>query len=103
MKTRISIFLLIFCLFTNCNNDDDSPQIEFESTGKITGYDSGACFCCGGFYIEIDGVEDNKSTYFPENFDIDLQNLTFPIYLQLNWSNALCTKRIIIDQMELIE
>ncbi|EDP70350.1 hypothetical protein FBALC1_06323 [Flavobacteriales bacterium ALC-1] len=109
MKIRLSILTLIIGigLLTNCDNtDDDNSQPEFESTAKITGYDSGACFCCGGKIIDIDGEDPSKRfSELPENSNIDIPNMTFPISVRLNWSesNQYCGRGIIIESIELIE
>ncbi len=90
---------------TNCDNDDDS-QVQFESTATILGSDMALCACCGGWKIDINGEEPRKRfSELPQSSNIDLQNTTFPISVQLNWSesNDYCGNGIIIELIELIE
>ncbi len=100
--------LLVFfgiVIFTSCNNDDDL-QVQFESTATISGFDMTLCACCGGWIIDINGQEpDKRFSELPQNSNIDLQNSTFPLSVQLNWSesNEYCGNGITIESIELAE
>ncbi|MDC1324684.1 hypothetical protein N8216_01475 [Flavobacteriaceae bacterium] len=92
-------------LFTSCSNDDDS-QAQFESTAIISGLDMTLCGCCGGWIIDINEQELGKRfSQLPQNSNIDLQNSTFPLSVQLNWSesNEYCGQGITIESIDLIE
>ena len=106
MKTRkLLLFVLGFTFLTSCDSDDDNES-EFESTAIISGLDMGACVCCGGFIIEIDGEESrNRFSELPQNSDINLETVEFPISVKLNWteSNEYCEQGIVIDSLELNE
>ena len=100
MKIAIFIFSLLIIL-SSCSKDD---SLTFESIAKIKGADLSECACCGGWIIEIDG--DTNSQRFeklPKNSSIDLQNATFPIFVNLNWTKdeSYCGKGIIVDAIEL--
>ena len=103
-KLSLLIFFgLVF--FTSCSNDDDS-QVQFESTATILGLDMTLCACCGGWIIDINGQELNKRfSELPQSSNIDLQNSTFPLSVQLNWdeSNEYCGNGITIESIELLE
>ncbi len=94
--------LLIFLISTSfyCSNNDDN----FESSAKIIGFDASFCACCGGWLIEIDENENLKRfDVLPKNATIDLQNATFPLLVNLNWTktDTYCGNGIIIDNIEL--
>lgn len=84
----ISKITLFFCIllwgFLGCQED---TRKEYMSEGKILGPDLRMCpsSCCGGWYIQIEG-----STYefdaLPANSDINLQTVSFPIFVRLDWS-----------------
>jgi len=108
MKNRLItlLALLTLAIFTNCNNDDDTSQMEFESTATISGLDLTLCGCCGGWVIDIEGQEETKRfDELPENSIIDLPNTTFPISVQLNWSESesYCGRGITIESIELAD
>ena len=107
MKTKIlTLFLtLSIIVLISCDNDDDS-QVTFESSAEILGIDMTLCMCCGGWLINIDGEESIKRfSELPQNSNIDLQNSTFPITVQLNWTETMehCGNRITIDSIKLVE
>ena len=107
MKTGKVALLLVLGLifFISCDSDDNS-ETEFESTGMISGFDMTLCACCGGWIIDIDGEEsENRFTELPQNIDINLETVEFPISVKLNWteSNEYCGKGIVIESLELIE
>lgn len=80
MNCRFSITLLGLLFFFSCNKE----EIEFQSTGVITGPDLAYCACCGGYLIEIA----DSSYHFdalPGSATINIQNETFPIAVNLNW------------------
>jgi len=77
----IGVFILIGIL--SCSEDEN----EYMSNGTITGIDFRECFCCGGYFIDI-----NDSTYrfftVPTGSDVSLENPVFPIYVELDWAMA---------------
>ena len=103
---KISLILFFgLVVFTSCSDDDDS-QNQFESTATISGFDLSLCACCGGWIIDINGQEpDKRFSELPQNSNIDLQNATFPLFVQLNWSesNDYCGNGIIIESIALVE
>jgi len=102
-KLSLIIFFGLI-IFTNCSNDD--LEAKFESTATISGFDVTLCACCGGWVIDINGQEaDKRFSELPQNSNIDLQNSTFPLSVQLNWSesNEYCGAGIIIESIELVE
>ncbi len=64
-------------------------EIEYQSSGIITGPDYRMCPCCGGWFIEI-GENTYRFDRLPENSDIDLQNETYPISVKLNYAVEGC-------------
>ena len=100
MKTKtlliIGLIIIGFVCCRKVNNND------YQSIGKITGPDIRMCACCGGWYIQIDGVTYEFDS-IPMNSNIDLQKDTFPILVKLDWqlSNQIACpdKRIIIKRI----
>lgn len=109
MKNRIStlLFALGFIVLSCSNNDeDDNTSMQFQSTATISGFDMTLCGCCGGWIINIDNeVSDKRFSTLPQDSNIDLENSTFPINVQLNWteSDDYCGNGITIDSIELAE
>lgn len=107
MKIRkmVLLFVLGITLTTSCSNDNE-PESEFESTAIISGLDLTLCSCCGGWIIEIDGEEsENRFSEVPQNSNINLETVNFPIAVKLNWtaSDEYCGKGIVIESIELNE
>jgi hypothetical protein len=80
------IFLLAFLILigiSSCTEDES----EYKSNGTILGVDFRECFCCGGYFIDID-----DSTYrfdtLPLGSKISLDNPVFPIPVKLDWEMA---------------
>lgn len=83
-------FLIIFTLLlSSCKHDICCDTPPYASTGKILGYDMALCACCGDYKIDIGGDAYDEHHYrfvsLPANSGIDLQNATYPIYVQFNW------------------
>ena len=105
-KSKTELMLLFgLVILTSCSDYEDS-QIQFESTATILGFDMTLCACCGGWIINIKGRETkDRFSELPQNSNIDLQNSTFPLSVQLNWSesNEYCGKGITIESIKLLE
>jgi len=100
MKKGVLLIFLSIILFS-CSKDD---EIKFESSAKITGYDMRKCACCGGWLIEIEDIKAVKHfDNLPENSQIDLQNTTFPLSVNINWTetDTYCGNGVIIDDITL--
>lgn len=107
MKTGKVLLLLVLglILYVSCESDDKG-EAEFESTAIISGFDLALCACCGGYIINIEGEEsENRFSELPQNSDINLESVTFPISINLNWteSEEYCEKGVIVDSFEIIE
>lgn len=82
MKTKLLFaFFIILIGFVCCHKENNSG---FQSDGKITGFDARMCACCGGTYIEIDGVTYEFDS-LPVSSNVNLQKDTFPILVKLDW------------------
>lgn len=100
MKTKMQLIIgLIIIVFGSCQKGNSN---DYQSIGKITGPDIRMCACCGGWYIQIDGVTYEFDS-LPNNTNIDLQKGVFPIMVKLDWqlSNGIACpdKRIIIQRI----
>jgi hypothetical protein len=107
MKLRIFTLSLIIglSLLTNCKSDDDT-KIAFESTAIISRFDLSLCACCGGWIINIDGQQsNNRFTELPQDSNIDLDTTTFPISVNLNWTESedYCGQGILVEAIALTE
>lgn len=99
MTKTLLPFLFIVSLLIGCSN----PTGMTESSGTITGVDYRKCAspCCGGYFIEIDGVDGTyRALSFPEGSDLDLSNENFPIRVRLEWSKDVsgltCSESVIV-------
>ena len=81
VKKWLFILSLTFGVFASCEKEYD-----YQSVGVITGPEVRDCICCGGFLIEIDDSTYNFDN-LPSSSDIDLIEESFPIEVNLDWSN----------------
>lgn len=79
MKLFFLAFSFSLLAFSSC-----TKSYKYESSGVITGQDGRYCACCGGWFIEIDNTT-HRFDNIPENSNIDLENPTYPIEVELNW------------------
>lgn len=104
---KLSLLIsLSLVFFINCSSNDDNSETQFESSATIAGLDMAQCACCGGWIININGEDaDKRFSELPQNSNIDLENATFPLSVQLNWSgsNEYCGNGITIQSIELTE
>ena len=98
-KIKILAAVLLCFMLVSCLKDND-----FGQSGVITGFDYRKCYCCGGWFINI-----NDSTYrffeLPDQNNIDLENASFPVEVILTWKtdpNACMRDEIIITRIEKI-
>jgi hypothetical protein len=99
MRLRIVLVVGILLGSVCCQN---SVNDDYRSDGMIIGPDIRMCICCGGWQIVID-----KETYnfdlLPSASDIDLQKVTFPVFVRVDWElkgNSGCQKWIIIQRIK---
>lgn len=78
MKALRMVFLVFIMIA--CSKEDNS----YDSVGTITGIDARLCMCCGGWIINIDDVVYLIDS-MPKDSDIDINNATFPITVELDW------------------
>jgi len=102
MKSKIVLLIcLIFIGLISCQKEEDKG---YKSFGLITGPDMRMCPspCCGGWFIQIDSLTYEFDS-LPHNSNIDLQNITFPVYVRLDWEFSdkfdCSTKRINIQRI----
>ena len=81
MRTKFLLGAFLMISLFGCEKPNTS---DFQSTGIITGVDYKMCACCGGWYIQIDNVTYEFET-LPAGSAFDLQNVTFPIMVKLDW------------------
>jgi len=87
MKKILLLVVVMYFSILSCTEDDD----KYMDNGTITGIDFRECFCCGGYFIDI-----NDSTYrfdsLPIGSNISLGNAVFPIPVKLDWQmeDTLC-------------
>ena len=76
---------------------------NYKSEGIITGYDVRFCACCGGYFIEIEDDVYNFVGEFPNQGNLDLENL--PLKVKLNWELKPegCDSFITISAIEAID
>lgn len=77
---KIKAFTLVFftLLIFSCE------KTEYKYTGIITGADMAMCACCGGYFIEIDGIKYRfEKNELPGDFTFDDKQI--PLKVELNW------------------
>jgi hypothetical protein len=98
MKKNCIVFLFTLALATiACNKNNDTLE-----AATITQRDFSYCACCGGFFIEIDGVQRRFET-IPSSSTIDLQTITLPLEVKVRWQEKQerC-KDDLIDILEMV-
>jgi hypothetical protein len=84
MKILLFLSLVGSFILVGCNKKDDSKKSTFTSTGMILGSDKGACPCCGGWILKIDGDSSNyRMEEVPDDSGIELNEINLPV--QFNW------------------
>jgi hypothetical protein len=82
MKKHCILFLFALALATiACNKKNDNDTLE---AATITQKDFTYCACCGGYFIEIDGIK-RRFEALPSNSTIDLQTSTLPLAVKVRW------------------
>ena len=98
MKKNCIVFLFTLALATiACNKNNDTLE-----AATITQRDFSYCACCGGFFIEIDGVQRRFET-IPSSSTIDLETITLPLEVKVRWQEKQerC-KDDLIDILEMV-
>ena len=99
MKRIVASLILCFIITVlSCSAENEL----FSSSGTITGIDVRECACCGGYFIEI-GEITYRFSDLPDNSKLNLENPTFPIYVNLDWikdPNACLGDEIIVLNIE---
>jgi hypothetical protein len=94
MKKLIFILIAAAVLFPGCKKNNAAGFID--STGVITGRDLRKCACCWGWIIEINNTS-YKFDKIPVSSGIDLDNITYPTVVRVQWTTASgsCSGRLI--------
>lgn len=80
MKKYCIVFLFALALTTiACNKNNNTLE-----DATITQRDFTYCACCGGFFIEIAGVQRRFET-LPSNSTIDLETSILPLAVKVRW------------------
>jgi hypothetical protein len=100
MKQFLSVAFCAALLFaTSCKDEGSTLSNE----GKITGVDGSLCACCGGWFLESEGVT-YRFEQLPAGANIDLQNATFPLAVTFEYQTDpnSCSNfnRIIVTDIE---
>lgn len=79
MKSKLVLLLLILAtIFLRCE------KIKSENSAIITGADMTMCACCGGYFIDIEGVQYRfEKSGLPANFTF--KDTELPLKVELNW------------------
>jgi len=72
---------VVFAMMMLCGCTKDSHGLQ---EGMITGPDLRECVCCGGWFILVEGSR-YRFYEVPETSNIDLQNESFPLRVELRW------------------
>ncbi|MCB9283581.1 MAG: hypothetical protein H6563_05850 [Lewinellaceae bacterium] len=91
MKNRflfsaLALFAGVF-LFQACCDDCDNGPCYCSEKGIILGEDPRDCFCCGGWFIEIDG-DTLRAMNLPQEFAATLNSSEYPLPVYLEWTTV---------------
>jgi hypothetical protein len=82
MKKLFFIFITATVLSLACNKNNSGESTD--SIGIITGRDLTKCYCCWGWFIEI-----NNTAYMfdkiPATSTFDLTTITYPTTVKIKW------------------
>ena len=92
---RITIYLLVISFliaFSACGdcgncNEENIFDLDFQtSDALITGYDPRFCYCCGGWWVELN--KDTMRTWnMPDEFRSILMEEKMPVPVRLQWKD----------------
>lgn len=90
----IFLFVLVSAM-VGCDKPSGGDD-AITSTGLITGMDQRKCQCCWGWIVQI-GNDTYKFDKIPSGSTIDLNNLAYPVTVNLTWrsSQQACAGRLI--------
>lgn len=75
------LFLCSFLILTACQKD----ALTFQSEGVITQRDVRKCYCCGGWFIEIEGNTWLADLTAEQTEALGLDETALPVPVQLDW------------------
>lgn len=76
---------------------------DFQSVGIITERDYRKCYCCGGWFIEIEGKTWLTDLSAEQTTALNLEESSLPVPVQLNWQHdekACLDNKIIVTAIE---
>ncbi|MBK7408901.1 MAG: hypothetical protein IPL49_05605 [Saprospirales bacterium] len=90
MKNWMVFYLLLLgagiFLLPACGDDEDNnPPCYCSDEGIILGEDPRDCFCCGGWFIAIEG-DTLRALTLPQEFYTTLVPNEFPLPVYLEWT-----------------
>ncbi len=85
MKKNILLLLFIIMAASACKKNNGSGIKN--STGVITSMSSEKCACCWGWNITIGG-ENYRFEKIPASAPFDLENITYPTTVNIEWQNS---------------
>lgn len=76
------VLLLITCFIALSCTKKTTPK--YQASGIIKGVDLGACACCGGYILQIDGQDTSyRFFYFPAGSNVDSTH--FPVNVNFDY------------------
>lgn len=95
---KILLFLALLN-FIACQGD----KPDLQSEGIITQRDYRKCYCCGGWFIEIEGETYLADLSGEQTTALDLQENALPVEVELNWKkdeNACLDNKITVTDIK---
>ena len=93
------IFSLVLFSMVACQGD----KLDLQSEGTITKRDYRKCYCCGGWFIEIDGETYLADLSGEQTTALNLQENALPVQVELNWKkdeNACLDNKITVTDIK---
>ena len=82
---RMKYILTLMCALMFVSACKKDKIVKYDATGTIEGIDYGACMCCGGYILKIDGSDSSYRFYsFPSGTSFDTTK--FPVKILLNYT-----------------
>ena len=94
-----TLFLLTLLWILACRCDD----LSLEAEGIITERDYRKCYCCGGWFIEIDGKTWLADLSEEQIIALDLDESKLPMPVELDWSieeKACLDNKILVEHIK---
>ncbi len=87
MRIILAITIASFLLLSACSDDGNSSDSEYTTTdGVLIGRDFRKCFCCGGWFVEMQ-TDTMRIWNMPSGFADKPENKDLPVDVRFGWKD----------------